>query len=85
MLTAFGLIFLSELGDKTQLATMMLAADHNRALPVFLGAAAALVLVAGASALLGDTLYHLVPPATLRKAAGALFVILGAALFLRHG
>jgi putative Ca2+/H+ antiporter (TMEM165/GDT1 family) len=82
-LVAFGLIFLSELGDKTQLATMMLAAENHSALSVFVGATAALVMVAGASALVGDGLYHLVPPRTLRRIAGGLFTVLGAVLLLR--
>jgi len=81
---AFGLVLVAELGDKTQLATMMLAADHHAALAVFLGAAGALVLVAGASALVGDSLYHLLPPATLHKIAGAAFVVLGVLLFIRR-
>ncbi len=77
-------MLIAELGDKTQLATMMLAADRHAALAVFLGAAAALVLVTGASALLGDSLYHLVPPATLRRIAGAAFIVLGAVLLVRR-
>jgi putative Ca2+/H+ antiporter (TMEM165/GDT1 family) len=63
---------------------MMLAADHHAALAVFVGAATALVLVAAASALVGDSLYHLLPPPTLHLIAGAVFVVLGALLILRR-
>ena len=41
MLSTFGLIFLAELGDKTQLTTMMLAAQSDSATAVFVGAAVA--------------------------------------------
>ncbi len=63
---------------------MMLAANRHGALAVFCGAAAALVLVTGASALLGDSLYHLLPPATLRRIAGAAFIVLGGILLVRR-
>jgi len=76
---AFGLVFLAELGDKTQLATLMLSA-RGRPLPVFLGAAAALVVAALISALLGDALAHALPLRLLRIGAGAAFILLGGLL-----
>ena len=42
--TTFGMVFLAELGDKTQLATFCLAADCDPKLSVFIGAGAALLL-----------------------------------------
>ena len=44
MMMTFGMVFLAELGDKTQLATFCLSADCDPKLAVFIGSAAALVL-----------------------------------------
>jgi putative Ca2+/H+ antiporter (TMEM165/GDT1 family) len=79
-LVAFGLIFLSELGDKTQLATLMLSAHGHPPAAVFCGAAAALVLVALISALAGDALAHALPRRLLHAGAGATFLLLGGLL-----
>ena len=59
---------------------MMLAADGNHVWAVFLGSAIALVLVALASALLGDVLYHAVPPRLVHVGAGLAFMVIGALL-----
>ena len=79
---AFGLVFLAELGDKTQLATLMLSANGHGPLPVFLGAAVALVLVALISALLGDSLGHALPVRLLRVVGGVAFVVMGGLLLV---
>ena len=53
-LTIFATIFLAELGDKTQLATILFASEDGRSkLLVFFAASAALVASAGAATLLG--------------------------------
>jgi len=77
---AFGLVFLAELGDKTQLATLMLSANGNSPLPVFIGAAGALVLVALISALAGDALSHVLPLRLIHIGAGVGFLAIGAIL-----
>jgi putative Ca2+/H+ antiporter (TMEM165/GDT1 family) len=80
-LTTFGAVFVAELGDKTQLATMALSGDagsgHAR-LIVFFGAALALVMTSAIGVLAGGVLSRLVSPSTIQRAAGALFVVLGA-------
>jgi len=81
LVSTFGLVFLAELGDKTQLATLSLAASGKSRAAVFLGAAAALVLASSIAVLLGGTLARLVPEAWIQRAAGISFIIVGV-LFL---
>ena len=75
--STFGLIFLAELGDKTQLATFALAAGTHSKVSIFLGAAIALVLTSAVAVILGETVTRLVPEVWLRRGAGALFLVLG--------
>jgi putative Ca2+/H+ antiporter (TMEM165/GDT1 family) len=77
LLTTFGMIFLAELGDKTQLATFAFAAESKSRLAVFLGSAGALVLTSMLAVVFGSTLSRLVPANYIRVGAGALFVLLG--------
>jgi putative Ca2+/H+ antiporter (TMEM165/GDT1 family) len=77
LLTTFGMIFLAELGDKTQLATFCFAAESESKLAVFFGSASALVLTSALGCLLGSVVSRFIPPHYLNLGAGALFVILG--------
>jgi putative Ca2+/H+ antiporter (TMEM165/GDT1 family) len=79
--TTFGLIFLAELGDKTQLATLSLAASGRSRLVVFLGSAAALAATSALAVLVGEGLSRVVPELWIRRAAGVAFLVLGV-LFL---
>jgi len=83
--STFGLIFLAELGDKTQLAAMAMAAESNRPLSVFVGAVLALALVTLVGVAIGGTLTRVVPAQYIRKGAGALFVLVGAFMLLSRG
>ena len=76
--STFGLIFLAELGDKTQLATLTLAASGRSRLLVFLGAASALVLTSAIAVLVGEGIARVVPEVWIRRAAGLGFLVLGA-------
>ncbi len=77
-LVVFSTVFVAEIGDKTQIATMLFAADGNTSRwTVFFGAAAALVLAAGIGVLAGAALERFVSPATLKLVAGIGFVIIG--------
>lgn len=79
--SSFTLVFLAELGDKTQLATLTLAASGQSKLAVFLGAAAALVATSALAVLAGEGVARVVPEVWIKRAAGAGFLILGT-LFL---
>jgi putative Ca2+/H+ antiporter (TMEM165/GDT1 family) len=81
LLSTFGLVFLAELGDKTQLATLSLAASGRSRLAVFLGAAGALVLTSAIAVLVGAAVARVVPELWIQRAAGVGFIVMGV-LFL---
>jgi putative Ca2+/H+ antiporter (TMEM165/GDT1 family) len=72
-----GTVFLAELGDKTQLAALLLAAESGRPALVFLGASLALICSSLVGVLLGRWLSSLMAPQQLERAAGVLMVGLG--------
>ena len=76
--STFLLLFLAEIGDKTQLATLGLAADKNRsALIVFLASASALVCTSLIAVLVGHALGEMLPQRLIRWVGGVLFIVLG--------
>ena len=83
-LTVFGTIFLAEIGDKTQLATMLYAADASHPkLTVFAGAASALVAAAAIGILAGGLVSQYVEPRMLSWIAGVGFIAVGIWTILR--
>ena len=84
LLPVFGTIFLAELGDKTQLATFLFAADRQVGkLSVFLGASLALIVTSAIGVLLGDAVSRLVGERLLRVVAGSGFIAIGLWTVLR--
>jgi putative Ca2+/H+ antiporter (TMEM165/GDT1 family) len=77
LFTTFATIFLAELGDKTQLATLAFSAEGKSRLAVFIGSAGALVLTSLLGVIFGAAIAKVIPPNTIRIGAGVLFVILG--------
>jgi putative Ca2+/H+ antiporter (TMEM165/GDT1 family) len=77
-MAVFATIFVAEIGDKTQLATMLFSseADTNR-WRVWGAASAALVLAAGIGVLVGAQLERFVSPAVLKFVAGLAFIAVG--------
>ena len=74
----FGSVLLAELGDKTQLATMLYATDKSLSpLAVFGAASAALVVSTLLAVLFGSTVTRFVPAATLKLIAGIAFISVG--------
>lgn len=82
LLSTFGLIFLAELGDKTQLATLCMAVRYRSSLAVFAGAALALTTITLVSVLLAEGLIRVVPIAYLNRLTGLLFIVIGAIILL---
>jgi putative Ca2+/H+ antiporter (TMEM165/GDT1 family) len=77
LLSTFALLFVAELGDKTQLAVISMTAKYKAPIWIFVGAAVALTLVTGIGVLGGELLVRYIPEAVLRKIAAALFVGMG--------
>ena len=82
--STFAAIFLAEMGDKTQLATLSLAAGGSRWV-VFAASAAALVATSAIAVLAGEAVSRVVPPIWIRRAAGALFLVLGVLFLFSKG
>ncbi|HHY42671.1 MAG TPA: TMEM165/GDT1 family protein [Thermoanaerobacterales bacterium] len=79
-ITTFFLVFLAELGDKTQLSTMLLSAHNESYFSVFLGAASALILNAAIGVYLGSLISKSVPLYYIHLGGGLAFIILGVLL-----
>ncbi|MFP4086917.1 MAG: TMEM165/GDT1 family protein [Desulfobacteraceae bacterium] len=85
LLTTFGMVFIAELGDKTQLATFAFAAESKTKLAVFIGSAGALILSSLLAVLFGSAVSRLIPPHYIKIGAGGLFVLLGLWMLLFPG
>ena len=78
LITVFAAVFIAELGDKTQLATLLFAADKDVSkLTVFAGASLALIVTSAIGVAAGSLLAAYVSPRALHYVAGAGFVIIG--------
>ncbi|UCH81860.1 MAG: TMEM165/GDT1 family protein [Nitrospiraceae bacterium] len=77
-ITVFASVFIAELGDKTQLATLLFAADKDASkLTVFAGASLALIVASGIGVLAGTIMSQHVGQKYLHYAAGAGFIAIG--------
>ena len=81
----FGIVFLAELGDKTQLATMTLSAAHRAPWTLFAASALALVVASAAAVLAGGLVARWVSPVWLARVAGTVLIVLGAWTLWRAG
>ena len=78
LLVIFGSVLLAELGDKTQMATMLYATDKSvRPLSVFLAASSALVVSTLLAVVFGSVINRYIPTATLKLIAGLAFIGVG--------
>ncbi|WP_298438471.1 TMEM165/GDT1 family protein [Geobacter sp.] len=80
VVTSFLMILLAELGDKTQLVTTSLAAQHDSSFVVFAGSTLALWMVSLLGIFLGKQLIRFVPLSVIHRGAALLFLVFGAAV-----
>jgi putative Ca2+/H+ antiporter (TMEM165/GDT1 family) len=84
--TIFASVFVAELGDKTQLATLLFASDREVSkLTVFAASASALVLTSALGVLAGGVVGEYVSPRVLRWVAGGGFIAVGLWVLLARG
>jgi putative Ca2+/H+ antiporter (TMEM165/GDT1 family) len=79
--TTFVTIFLAEIGDKTQLSTLLISAESQSPWVVFLGSASALVITSLLGVLLGSWMASRLSPKTIEKASGIMLLFISIMLF----
>ncbi len=77
LITSFSTIFLAELGDKTQIATLMLSAQSGRPLIVFMGAALALISTSLLGVIIGRWIANNLPRQKFTLISGIIMLSLG--------
>lgn len=77
LLTTFGVIFLAEMGDKTQLAAMTMSAQTKKPWAVFIGASLALAAVSAVGVLVGGVIGEYVPLVWVKRVAATAFILVG--------
>ncbi len=81
-ITTFTTIFIAELGDKTQIATLMLSAESGKPIIVFLGSSLALISSSIVGVLIGKWLSKKISPDKFTLFTGALMILVS--LFLAY-
>ena len=79
-LATFSTVFIAELGDKTQLATLLLSAQSGEPLLVFIGAASALICSSLVGVLVGKALSSMISPDRFEIIAGLVMLLIGIGL-----
>ena len=79
--TTFITIFLAEIGDKTQLSTLLMSAESHSPWVVFIGSAAALITTSLLGVLLGSWIATRLSPKTVEKSAGIMLLVISLMLF----
>ena len=77
LLSTFLTVFVAELGDKTQLATLTISGTSNKPIAVFLGSSSALVFASLLGALTGGSISSFLPEVVLKLIASLTFLIIG--------
>ena len=79
----FVTVFIAELGDKTQIATLIVAAKGYPFASVFAGSAAALILASFIGVFVGVTASRFISEAVLSRVGGVLFIAMGLLILMR--
>jgi len=82
LLTTFGVIFLAEMGDKTQLAAMTMAAQTKKPWAVFIGSSIALAAVSALGIIVGSLIGDYVPLEWVKRVAAVAFIVIGALMLI---
>ena len=82
LFSTFLTVFIAELGDKTQLATLTISGTSNKPLAVFLGSASALVFASLLGAITGGSISRFLPEEVLKSIASITFLIIGTRLII---
>jgi len=77
LLTTFGIIFLAEMGDKTQLAAMTMSAQTKKPWAVFIGASLALAAVSALGIVVGSLLGDNLPLIWVKRVSAIAFIVIG--------
>jgi putative Ca2+/H+ antiporter (TMEM165/GDT1 family) len=77
LLTTFGIIFLAEMGDKTQLAAMTMSAQTKKPWAVFIGSSVALAAVSALGVIVGSVIGEYFPLEWVKRVAAVAFIIIG--------
>jgi putative Ca2+/H+ antiporter (TMEM165/GDT1 family) len=83
MLIAFWLVFLAELGDKTQIATILLSAKSEKLWPIFIGSSAALIINSLIGTMAGKLIARPAMEDYIHIAAGTAFILIGILLIFK--
>ena len=81
--TTFVTVFIAEMGDKTQLATLNFAGTSDARWTIFAGSALALVATSAIAVLAGAAIGRVIPPHWMQRGAGVLFIVLGVLYLVR--
>jgi len=81
-ITTFTTIFIAELGDKTQIATLMLSAESGRPIVVFLGSSLALISSSIVGVLIGKWVSNKISPSKFALSTGTLMILIS--IFLAY-
>lgn len=84
IITTFWMVFIAELGDKTQLQTMLLATQSKSIWPVFVGSSLALVLSSFLGVCASTVLTKYISPHYLQTGAGFVFIVIGVLTLLGY-